>query len=192
MKGRVVLKSIMKNLGNQQTSGKNRNKHLKKRSKTVQKCPVASWHSPSMRLQLNSESSVQYRKFNEEGWYIQMPLLCQAKWENLLPQCRSINNLNPLGISGTLRHFQDRTVVNSRPAAFSRRYRVVSGLLGVLTTSSSCCFSGWKDMSGRPYHVWMATTLTDLESQLRPSQDPHHAKFGKGGNSNLEGISYRA
>ena len=101
------------------------------------------------------------RKFKSEYWILQA-----------LPQCRSINNLNPLGISGTLRHFQDRTVVNSRPAAFSRRYRVVSGLLGVLTTSSSCCFSGWKDMSERPYHLWIATTSTDLESQFRPSQDP--------------------
>ena len=71
MKGRVVLKSIMKNQGNQQTPGKKiGTSHLKK---------TGPPNGPSGFLAFSlHDASV---------WTLQA-----------LPQCRSINNLNPLGI----------------------------------------------------------------------------------------------
>ena len=149
-KGELSWNQSWKTQGNQQTSGKNRKKHLKK--------TVPKLSSGFLAFSLH-EASVEYRKFRwRRDGTLRCHLLCQAKWENLslnIEYCWHCRNAEAStisihwGISGTLRHFQDRTVVNSRPAAFSRRYRVVSGLLGVLTTSSS-----WKDMSGRPSSEW--------------------------------------
>ena len=67
-----------------------------------------------------------------------------------LPQ--HFSNLNLIGIFSTSQ--DPRTVVNSRPAAFSRRYRVVSGLEATVWVTTRCSWKTGLAKSKLTYQGW--------------------------------------